>query len=267
VTTYLKSKTLTEEITKWILFGLAGFMLSLFMSPSIQRFQEAPDVQLVGVKSFHIYEDDTDVPVDVTKVTNHRLAVIFKLHSSAPTEAPVHIALIKGCVKFDRPFAYDNLPEEEKPFEAFSYEDYETFKDAVQRITATGVIRDDSVKVPAYGDAYVGALFELVAQGASYGVPGSVSLRGKCSEIPIPQQNPSIAQIFDRGKAEPIGNSLRPEFANGQLAVSLLVGNKELRVSPEQTTQVYPLLATRWDKLDLAAMYNNPDTDFPPVKK
>jgi hypothetical protein len=74
-------------------------------------------------------------------------------------------------------------------------------------------------------------------------------------------------QIFAQEGNKPVGNLLRPEFATGQLSLSLLVGDKEVRVNPGQITKVYTLFATRWEKLDLAAMYNNPDTAYPLEKK
>jgi hypothetical protein len=259
-----------EGIAKYIIPGLVSLAVSLavaFFNPVIQRSFQRPSITIEGMLPVHLFKMET-FPGGAPR-REHQLALIFKVVNDSPTDAIVHLARITGCVKMGDPHAAEiNLPSKERV--DFSGKDitfaYERHKHTVQKISDVGIVRQDSQVVPKYGTAYVGVLFPFPAQGAFVEATRSVSLQGKCDEIKVANTQPSLSQIFDIGaiyRSSPKG--LRSEFRSGQYAVTLFVGNDQVRVATKKISQLTSIPEQRWSTLGLAAMYENPNVNFPPI--
>ena len=97
-------------------------------------------------------------------------------------------------------------------------------------------------------------------------VKNSASLKGQCSEIPTPTPQPSIAQLLEIGPIhyyEP--KDIAQSFRNGSLRMELRVGNKVLRIDPSLPSKLQSFQWKQWRSLDLARMYEVPETDYPPT--
>jgi hypothetical protein len=183
------------------------------------------------------------------------------------------MAMIDGCVSIDPRAAEISLPPEERilvrkdgsfPSEAL----YDKHLHTIQRISMSGIIRQDSQVIPQYGTAYIAALFRFENQGASLEAPNSISLKGKCNEIKVANVHPSLSQVFDRwaiSSSNP--KSLRSEINNGKLKISIFVGNNRMVINPADLKPMYSVNWKRWPDLALPRMYENPSSDYPPVKE
>lgn len=258
----MMGKVLLELLRFGLTVGVAIFIIYI-----IEPWGHRPNVSILGVLPIHLLElSERD---SAYKYSRHKFALIFKVHNSSPSAAIIHMAMIEGCVKMDRvPTAAEfNLPPEKRvSFDGKNINfGYDRHKQTVQHIRTSGHFRDTpaSIAVPAYGTEYLGVLFSASSR-AYVEFTGSVSLRGECSEIKVSNTRPSIEQILEMGLRYP--KSLRSEVLGGQLTISLIAGDNQITVDPEMINQkVYSLRWKRWPELRLAQMYENPDSDFPPV--
>lgn len=239
--------------------AIITLIITNFAGPCIQRYWDEPEIKIHGILPIHLY----------TSGLNYELGLIFKVENKSSAQAIVHMAIIEGCVSID-PFAADvHLPEEKRIHAGERMEDIEIQrKNAIQRISISGFLRDStgSQVIPGFSPVYVGVLFPFYSRVA-IGVQGSVALDGKCSAIKVPSTQPSVFEVFNMNNINRWPDGLRPEFANGQLKVSLFVGNETISVDPETIKKLYSLPLSEWSRLYLAQMYENPEILYPPNQK
>jgi hypothetical protein len=97
-------------------------------------------------------------------------------------------------------------------------------------------------------------------------VENSASLQGQCSKIPEALTQPSILQLVATGpvhRFEP--TDIAPSFRDGSLRMTLQIGGKDLSVKPNLLRKLYSIEWKTWRSLDLARMYEVPETDSPPI--
>ena len=204
-----------------------------------------------------------------SKFRIHKLGLIIKLENSSPTPAMVHLAMFEGCVEIPLFVAESHLPENERlpngtNINAF----YEKYKNSIQRVSGSAIIRQDSQSLPARGISYIGAIFPLAGQSAYHTVQGSVSLKGSCTEIKTSNPHPAISQVFDINRIHyDLPKGLRKEFKNGHMSIALFVGSEQLFIPSSLLKPLKSLKIERWEELALPQMYENPDTSFPPLNK
>jgi len=228
---------------------------------------EHPDIQILGALPINLYEPETREE-SLAKFRNHKLGFIFKVKNSSPTETIVHTAIFEGCVPIDPYVA-------EMHFHSFEENDNRTakeissgkYKDSVQRIRAQAGVRQNSKIIFGYGISYVGVVFILKPQGAYLRARNSVSLKGNCEEIRTPNPDPSLFQVFEiRRTYFDLPRELRPEFRDGRLTLSLLVGDSSIIVPPQKIKRLRSIRLQNWDTLAFPQMYENPDTSYPPLQ-
>ena len=119
----------------------------------IQRLFSHPQLTIEGVLPLHLYKSDAPIPFHT-----HKLALVFKVINDSPTTTIAHLGLIQGCVKpnWDIGAEY-NLPKKQQ----IKREDIDDkrHEHTMQRISISGMVRQDSQTIPQYGTAYVGVLF------------------------------------------------------------------------------------------------------------
>jgi len=235
----------------------------------IRPWADRPNVKILGALPVHLVEQLFDRDAGV-KFAFHRFAIILNVHNDSPFPAVAHVGIIDGCVSMsDNPYAAEtNVPPEQR--QSFSGKHvsvpFERHKNTVQRIRASGIIRDGPVAVPAYGTEYIGLLFQVEPSGAFWEFTGSVSLEGDCSKIKAFNTRPAYSQLLRMENRHRL-RSLRKEMLTGQLKLSLIVGETEISIKPELLKRkTSSILWKRWSKLLFAQMYENPDTNFPPTK-
>jgi hypothetical protein len=129
--------------------------------------------------------------------------------------------------------------------------------------SATATIR---VLIPLYATEYIGVQFNHDESGAFWSHEGSISLAGNCSEIQYPNRRASYLQLLQLALPYQ-STSLRPEFADGRLRISLIAGNQQPTIHPQSMKPIYTLRKEYWPRLSLPEMYENPQSDFPPLIK
>jgi hypothetical protein len=77
----------------------------------------------------------------------------------------------------------------------------------------------------------------------------------------------TIDQLFEMPSLRDFLKAMRPEFMSGQLVISLIAGDNQIAISPEQIKTLRSLQWKNWPDLLLPQMYENPQTDFPPLRK
>lgn len=181
----------------------------------------------------------------------------------------VHMAMFEGCAKIPPEVADMHLPAKDQvPSGTNINVFHEKYKNSIQRISGSAIIRQDSQSLPARGISYVGALFPLGGHGAYHSVKGSVSFEGNCAEINTANPHPAISQVFDIQRIHnDLPKDLREEFKNGKISITLFVGSEQLSVPSELIKPLKSLRTERWEDLALPQMYENPDTSFPPLTR
>jgi hypothetical protein len=259
-----------------VLLPIALTILTLFvLQPLAERYWQRPSLDVLGVQPIHFYEEDKNLPPEIKsppKFYHHRLVLLFKVHNSSSTPTVIHTALIEGCVRLDNPLvAEPSLPQKEqielhgRPID-FGYERH---KHTVQSIRISGIFQDSSssaIVVPSKATDYVGIFFPA-STGPYYIVPDSASLSGECSNIKTPNKWVTINQLLEKASPRRFPKSLRQEFINGQLKISLLAANDQITVFPSQLKPLVSLPWSTWQDLLLPQMYENPQSDFPLSKK
>lgn len=259
-------------VTAVVVPSFVAFITAYYIQPWIAR----PTLDILGAMPIHFYEEEKILFPERTsnnKIYNHRLAIIFKVKNPSSTSAIIHTALIEGCIKIDdNPIvAEGSLPPEEQIELSGKQLDfsYERHKHTVQSIRVSGIFQEPSltaIAVPSQATEYIGVLFPA-SPAPYYIVPRSASLSGECLNIKTPNKWVTIGQLLKEASPRRFPQSLRNEFANGQLKIFILGANDQIAISP---SQIKPLISLRWDNwpdLLLPQMYENPQDTFPPLKK
>ena len=226
------------------------------------------EIIVQGVMAVHLREQVFG-PENV-RFVDHRLGFIVKAFNPATVPKIVEVVILEGCIPIDPWFPReafidrDLLPEQL----IFNEELAVLAKTAVQKIRMTGAVRADSSVLPPGGVGYVGVLLPLPTgkSGAKIVVEDSASLKGPCSKITKAYSQPTIMDLLTIG---PLHNSwprdLAQSFRNGSLQIKLHVGGKILTIQPSRLGKLYSLTWKSWRSLDLARMYEVPDTDYSPT--
>ena len=233
--------------------------------------QSESEIVVQGVMPVHLRKQV--VGPDNTRFVNRSLGFIVKALNPSIAPKTVEVFLLEGCVPIDPWFPReafidrDLLPE--NPENLIFNEDLAALaKTAVQKIRVTGAVRADSRVLPPGGVGYVGVLWPLPpgSSGATMVIIGSASLKGPCSEITRGTPQPSINDLLTIG---PIHYSwpkdLAQGFRDGSLKIKLHVGGKALTIEPSLLGKLYSIEWKTWRSLDLARMYEVPETDYPPT--
>jgi hypothetical protein len=230
--------------------------------------QSESEIIVQGVMSVHLREEI--VGIDNVRFVNRRLGFIVKALNPSTAPKTVEAFVLNGCVPihpwFPREAFIDRglLPEQL----IFNEDLAALARTAVQKIRMTGAVRADSRVLPPGGVGYVGVLLPLPPgkSGAMMVVDDSASLKGPCSDIPSPTPQPSITHLLKIGPihySEP--KDIAQSFRNGSLKIKLHVGGKALTIEPSLLGKLYSIEWKDWRSLDLARMYEVPETDYPPT--
>ena len=250
---FLRSRK--SSIKKFFLWIISVLIISFLIQPCANRVWERPQVDIIGVLPLHLIETIQDDALPEPLRHKHRLAFIFELKNSSPTPAKVDMAMMDGCAPID-PSVVEPRP---------SLKEVEEGK-VIQRISMSGIIRQDVQVIPQYDTEFIAAIFPFETQLAYLEVPNSISLKGKCDEINNTNKHPSLLQLFDIDLTNRSPKSFRPEIYNGKIKVSILAGNDWIYVNPSSIKKLYSVRWEDWPKLSLEPMYTNPSSAYPPLK-
>ena len=248
-------------------FIAAVVTLWTFVVPETSRLPQG-SISVIGAMPLHLMEELPEP--DGLVFRRHRLGLIVKLTNDSDLVARVDAALLSGCVPLEPWIARDMLLPGETMPEPFRFDDTyaELRKTTIQGIRATGGIRNDSKDLPAASAGYVGILFDIPpgGTGAQMVVPRSATTRGDCAAIENPTSQPTVQQLFVIGAVHTSWpHDLAPEFRNGWLNVSLNVAGTSVLINPDKLGALRYLRWRTWKSLDLARMYEVPDTSYPPT--
>lgn len=253
---------------------LQWISLDSLQQPQTAQLHSKSEIIIQGVMPIYLKEVRRSEKV---RFVNGRLGFIIKVHNASSASQTVDLFKLEGCISagqnvigdewgaeefIDRQLLPNSLDLNEKLFALQ--------RTAVQKILVSGAIRTASRVLPPEGIGYVGVLVPLPFgyTGARLFVENSASLQGHCSKIPEALTQPSILQLIAPGpvhRLEP--TDIAPSFRDGSLQMTLQVGGKRLPVNPSLLGKLYSIEWKRWRSLDLARMYEVPETDFPPMSE
>ncbi len=257
-----------RQKSKLIPYALICAVIVVLACFSLDRRQLNPKIFIVGALPLQLWEK---VPGPESVVFGrHRLGFIVKLRNKSNSAAIINLAVLEGCVRIDPLAAEGMLIEGEQiPRPMKLGNRYAALQQsAVQAIRVPGAIRENSREVRAYSAAYIGILFPLPSgrNGAIHGVLRSASIKGDCKSIKNQSSQPSAGQLFEIGsihKNFPL--DLAPQFRDGRLKLQLHVGDETLELDPSEIGKMASIRWKNWSSLDLARMYEVPDSDYPPI--
>lgn len=126
-------------------------------------------------------------------------------------------------------------------------------------------INQNSKLISEYAISYIGAIFTFQKQGAFGIIPNSISLIGNCEEIEVSNPQPAVQQLLNINSINEFPKGLCPEFYDGDLKLSLFVGNEKISIDPNKIIKpIRSLRLKNWGELALPQMYENPETGYPP---
>lgn len=244
---------------------------------SLEPLQQLPSTQL-QYKSEIIVRGVTPIYMrevyrfEKTRFVWGRLGFIIKVYNASSSSQTIDLFKIEGCIPasenvffggqefIDRHLLPNPMVLDERLFALQ--------RTAVQKIRVSGAIRTASRVLPPGGVGYVGVWLplQLGRSGARMIVENSASLQGHCSKIPEALTQPSILQLVATGpvhRFEP--TDIAPSFRDESLKMTLLVGGKNLPVGPSLLGKLYSIEWKQWRSLDLARMYEVPETELPPM--
>lgn len=255
-------KHLAYSKVRWI-------SLEPLQQPQIAQIKSKSEIIIQGVTPIYMREVHR---FDKVRFVYGRLGFILKVHNASSTSQTVDLFKLEGCIPAGenvlaggQEFIDRQLLPEPVVFEE---ELFALMRTAVQKVLVSGAIRTASRVLPPEGVGYVGVLLPLPlgSSGARMIVGNSASLQGHCSKIPEALTQPSILQLIATGpvhRFEP--TDIAPSFRDGSLKMTLQVGGKRIPVNPSLLGKLYSIEWKRWRSLDLARMYEVPDTEFPPM--
>jgi surfactin synthase thioesterase subunit len=229
--------------------------------------QSEKELVIQGVMPVHLRED---VRFGDARFVDRRLGFIVKTLNNATIPKTVEFFIIDGCTPIDPLVPREMFIDRDLLREPITFDDSFAAlgRTAVHKIRVSGSVRADSRVIPAGGVGYVGVLLPLPPgrSGAMMVVENSASLKGECSKIPKATTQPSIAQLLRIG---PVHNSepkdVAQSFRNGSLRMTLQVSSKAVTIRPSLVGKLHTLTWNTWRSLDLARMYEVPETDYPPM--
>ena len=229
--------------------------------------QSKPEIIVQGVMPIHIGKQHK---FGKTLFLDRQLGFIMKVYNPSVASKTVEVFIVEGCVPFNLWMTGESFIDRGLLPEPITFNDEfaALMRTAVQKIRVSGAVRPDSRVLEAGGVGYVGVSLPLPLgrSGASLVVEDSASLRGHCFKIPRPTTQPSIDQLLSLGPlrhSEP--KDIAQSFRDGSLKMTLQVSGKKLIIPPSSLGKLYSFTWDTWRSLDLARMYEVPDTDFPPT--
>ena len=255
-------KHLAYSKVKWI-------SLEPLQQPQIAQIRSKSDIIIQGVTPIYMREVHR---FEKTQFVWGRLGFVIKVYNTSSSSQTVDLFKFEGCIPaggnvflgeqefIDRHLLPNPMDLNERLFALQ--------RTAVQKIRVSGAIRTVSRVLPPEGVGYVGVWLPLPLgrSGARMIVEDSASLQGHCSKIPEALTQPSILQLVATGpvhRFEP--TDIAGSFRDGSLKMTLQVGGKDLSVNPSLLRKLYSIEWKNWRSLDLARMYEVPETDPPPI--
>ena len=228
-----------------------------------------PDIVVQGVMPLHLRAQI--VGPDNVRYVEQSLGFIMKVFNPSSIPRAIETFTLEGCAKIDPWFAREAFIDRGLLPKQLNFGDKnlaDLASTAVQKIRTTGAVRSDTRVLPPEGIGYVGVLLPLPLgkSGAMMLVEDSASLRGECSKIPRPTSQPSITQLLSIGVIsyrEP--NDIAEGFRDGSLKINLHVNGKAITIESRLLGKLYSIQWKTWRSLDLARMYEVPETDYPPT--
>lgn len=233
------------------------------------QLQSKSEIIVQGVMPIYMWEVHR---IDKRRFVFGHLGFIIKVHNASSTSRVVDLLKLEGCVPagefvlaggqefIDRHL----LPEPMHLDERLSA----LMRTAVQKVRLSGAIRTTSRVLPPEGVGYVGVLLQSPtgSSGAKLLVGDSASLQGHCSKIPESLSQPAIQQLI---AMDPVRRfkptDIAQGFRDGSLKVTLHVAGTPLPVDPNLMGKLYSIEWKQWRSVDLARMYEVPDSEFPPM--
>jgi hypothetical protein len=233
---------------------------------------KTPNISILGALPIHLWEKRPGP--EKRNFVHHRIALIAKIHNKSNFPVRINVAVLEGCVPVSIILLFkemliegETLPEPMKFDEALG----ELQKTTIQRIRLSGTIRQDARDVPAFGTSYVGILFPLAlgSGGVAHVIPGTVTTKGKCEAIKIPNTQPSVSQLLQIGHIHTtFPQDLIPEFRDGRINIRLHIGSEGVQIDPKLIGEkLYSVSSEDWPSLLLPEMYEVPDDLYPPRRK
>jgi len=240
----------------------------LKQTPSIQ-LQSKSEIVVQGVMPIYMWE--------VHRFDNRRfvfghLGFIIKIQNTSSTSRVVDLFKLEGCVpagQFVLAGGQEFIDRHLLPVPMHFDEKLAAFmRTAVQKIRLSGAIRTTSRVLPPQGVGYVGVLVQSPtgSSGAKILVDDSASLQGHCSKISEAIAQPAIQQLLEMDPVRRFTpTDIAQSFRDGSLKITLQVGGARLLVDQSLLGKLYSIQWKQWRSLDLARMYEVPDTEFPPM--
>ncbi|MDI3467329.1 MAG: hypothetical protein OJF50_006150 [Nitrospira sp.] len=243
--------------------------LEPLQQPQIAQIRSKSEIIIQGVTPIYMREVHR---FDKVRFVYGRLGFIIKVHNASSTSQTVDLFKLEGCIP-----AGENVYAGGQEFidhhllpnpMALNEKFFALQRTAVQKVLVSGAIRTASRVLPPEGVGYVGVWLPLTlgSSGARMIVENTASLQGHCSKIPETLTQPSILQLVATGpvhRFEP--TDIAPSFRDGSLKMTLQVGGKDLSVNPSLLGKLHSIEWKNWRSLDLARMYEVPETDPPPI--
>lgn len=243
--------------------------LEPLQQPQIAKIRSKSEIIVQGVTPIYMREVHR---FEKTQFVWGRLGFIIKVYNTSSSSQTVDLFNLEGCIPaggnvfggeqefIDRDLLPNPMDLNERLFALQ--------RTAVQKIRVSGAIRTVSRVLPPEGVGYVGVWLPLPLgrSGARMLVENSASLQGHCSKIQEALTQPSILQLVATGpvyRFEP--TDIAPSFRDGSLKMTLQVGGKDLSVNPRLLGKLYSIEWKQWRSLDLARMYEVPETGLPPM--
>jgi pimeloyl-ACP methyl ester carboxylesterase len=255
-------KHLAYSKLKWI-------SLEVNQQPQIAQIRYKSEIVIQGVMPIYMREVHR---FEKLRFVWGRLGFIIKVYNASSTSQTVNLFKLEGCIPaggnvfaggeefIDRHLLPNPMDLNERLFALM--------RTAVQKVLVSGAIRTASRVLPPEGVGYVGVWLPLPlgSSGARMIVGNSASLQGHCSKIPEALKQPSILQLVVTGpvhRFEP--RDIATSFRDGSLKMTLQVGGKHVPVDPSLLGKLYSIEWKQWRSLDLARMYEVPDTEYLPL--
>ena len=243
--------------------------LEPLQQPQIAQIRSKSEIIVQGVTPIYMREVHR---FEKTQFVWGRLGFIIKVYNASSTLQTVNLFKLEGCIPagenvfaggeefIDRHLLPEPMYLDERLFALM--------RTATQKLIVSGAIRTASRTLPPEGVGYVGVWLPLPVgrSGARMIVGNTASLQGHCSQIPKALTQPSIGQLVANGPMDRFApTDIAPSFRDGSLKMTLQVGGKHLPVNPSLLRNLYSIEWKQWRSLDLARMYEVPETGPPPM--
>lgn len=206
----------------------------------------------------------------------------MKIHNQGNVDAYFERTILDGFVSIDPMHAMiidSHKHKEEKRYHGLPSDSlFEEFKNAIQRITTSGVIDEpggqDGIVIDAKRTAYIRiSFFEKKQAGIRWHrsvtkgpLLESVSMKGIEEEIEGFNPDPELNQLFHYEDklhmSRQLPRELRSELKNGELMLSVIASGKVFKVNPNNILPVLICGTDSWKNKNKRMLYDEQDYDM-----